>query len=179
MNALESRLNAAFEEMMSYRNAVGYATATYRSSIPPFISYCIRSHPDADLITRDMVDEWLGFYPYSNNGKAAFVSQLREFTKYLNFLGYADFIPDDDYTIKRTAFIPYLFTDKELSALFHNIDSYTGATRGKRYLPEVVLPVYTRLLYCCGLRPQEPPAILADDVDLETGDVYIRKVQEA
>ena len=91
------------------------------------------------------------------------------------FLGYADFIPDDDYTIKRTAFIPYLFTDKELSALFHNIDSYTGATRGKRYLPEVVLPVYTRLLYCCGLRPQEPPAILADDVDLETGDVYIRK----
>ena len=86
MNALESRMNAAFEEMMSYRTAVGYATATYRSSIPPFISYCIRSHPDADLITRDMVDEWLGFYPYSNNGKAAFVSQLREFTKYLNFL---------------------------------------------------------------------------------------------
>ena len=175
MNVLESRLNDAFEEMMSYRSAVGYATATYRSSVLPFISHCIRNYPDADLITRDMVDEWLGFYPYSNNGKAAFVSLLREFTKYLNFLGYADFIPDDEYTIKRTAFIPYLFTDKELSSLFYAIDSYTGATCGKRYLPEVVLPVYTRLLYCCGLRPQEPPDILADDVDLETGDVYIRQ----
>ena len=42
---------------------------------------------------------------------------------------------------------------------------------------QVVLPVYTRLLYCCGLRlrPQEPPAIRTRDVDLETGDVYIRQ----
>ena len=107
--------------------------------------------------------------------EGCFYLTAQEFTKYLNFLGYEDFIPDDDYTIKRTVFIPYLFTDKELSSLFFTIDSYTGATCGKRYLPEVVLPVYTRLLYCCGLRPQEPPAILADDVDLETGDVYIRQ----
>ena len=46
---------------------------------------------------------------------------------------------------------------------------------GKRYQPEVVLPVYSRLLYCCGLRPQEPPAIRTEDVDLVTGDVYIRQ----
>lgn len=28
---------------------------------------------------------------------------------------------------------------------------------------------------CYGLRPQEPPAIRTGDVDLETGDVYIRQ----
>ena len=48
-------------------------------------------------------------------------------------------------------------------------------TCGKRYLPKIVLPVYSRLLYCCGLRPQEPPAIRTEDVNLITGDVYIRQ----
>ena len=107
--------------------------------------------------------------------KAAFLSLLREYTKYLNFLGYDDYIPDDDYVVKRIAFNPYLFTDDELSGLFKMIDSYVGKTCGKRYLPEIVLPVYSRLLYCCGLRPQEPPAIRTEDVNLITGDVYIRQ----
>lgn len=171
----KGRLNEAFGEMIKYRKSVGYATATYRSSVPPFINFCIENYPGSDHITSEMVDGWLAFYPYTNNSKAAFISLLREYTKYLNFLGYEDFIPDDDYVVKRTAFNPYLFTDDELSGLFNTIDSNTGKTCGKRYLPEVVLPVYTRLLYCCGLRPQEPPAIRTGDVDIETGDVYIRQ----
>ena len=169
------KLNDAFEEMMDYRRSVGYATATYRSSVPPFINFCIENHPEAVRITREMVNEWLNHYPYSTNSKAAFISLLREYTKYLNFLGHDDFIPDEDYAVKRIAFNPYLFTDTELSGLFNAIDLYTGKTCGKRYLPEAVLPVYSRMLYCCGLRPQEPPAIRTEDVDLETGDVYIRQ----
>lgn len=171
----KKRLNRAFEEMMEYRNAVGYATATYRSSVPPFIDFCVERYPEADLITSGMLDEWLAFYQYSNNSQAAFLSLLREYTKYLNFLGYSDFIPDDDYTVKRTAYTPYLFTDEELSQLFNTVDSYTGTTSGKRFLPELILPVYTRFLYCCGLRPQEVPSLLAEDIDLETGDIYIRQ----
>lgn len=169
------RLNNAFEEMMDYRKSVGYAVATYRSSVPPFINFCSERYGCADHITSTMVDEWLFFYPYSTNSRAAFISLLREYTKYLNFLGYDDFIPDEDYAVKRIAFQPYLFTDKELSWLFVTVDSYTGATCGKRYLPEVVLPVYSRMLFCCGMRPQEPPALRANDVNLETGDIYIRQ----
>lgn len=171
----KERLGDAFEEMMSYRKSVGYATATYLSSVPPFIAHCANRYPDAAYITSDMVDEWLAFYPYSNNSKAAFISLLREYTRYLNFLGYEDFIPDDDYVVKRTAYNPYLFTDDEMYSLFTTIGSYVGSTCGKRYLPEIVLPVYTRMLYCCGLRPQEPPAIRTEDLDLDTGDLYIRQ----
>ena len=122
-----------------------------------------------------MLDRWLSFYEYSINGQVTFISLIREYTKYRNFQGYPDFIPDDDYTIKRTPYNPYLFTDDELSGLFFTIDSYTGSTSGKRFMPEMILPVYSRLLYCCGLRPQEPPAIRCEDVDLVTGDVYIRQ----
>ena len=44
------RLADAFEQMLSYRKAVGYATATYRSSIPPFISFCAEKYPDAHVV---------------------------------------------------------------------------------------------------------------------------------
>ena len=168
-------LEGAFGQMMSYRTAVGYATGTYRSSVPPFLEFCEQHYPEAECISREMLDGWLSFYEYSNNSQAAFISLVREFARYRNFLGYPDFIPDEDYTIKRTVYNPYLFTDDELSGLFFTIDSYTGSTCGKRFMPEMVLPVYSRLLFCCGLRPQEPPAIKCEDVNLATGDVYIRQ----
>ena len=50
------RLEDAFEQMLSYRKAVGYATATYRSSIPPFISFCAEKYTDVHFITPEMVD---------------------------------------------------------------------------------------------------------------------------
>ena len=43
---LDKKLNDAFEEMMKYRQSIGYATATYRSSVPPFIAYCEAKRPD-------------------------------------------------------------------------------------------------------------------------------------
>lgn len=169
------RLESSFGQMIDYRTAVGYATATYKSSVLPFIAFCAEKYPTSTFITQGMLDEWLAYYPYSTNSRAAFISLVREFTKYLHFLGYDDYIPDDDYTIKRIAYNPFLFTDEELFTLFHAFDTYQGHTRGKRYLPEMVLPVYSRLLYCCGMRPQEPPSLRKQDVNLSTGDVYIRQ----
>lgn len=168
-------LENSFEQMMHFREAVGYATATYRSSVPPFISFCGDRYPEAVYITQEMVDAWLSVYPYSSNTKAVFISLIREYTKFLCFLGRDDFIPDDDYSTKRLPYHPFLFSDHELNTFFRSIDSYTGSTCRKRYLPEMVLPMYSRMLYCCGMRPQEPPAILRRDIDLNTGDVYIRQ----
>ncbi|MCC8103845.1 MAG: tyrosine-type recombinase/integrase [Clostridiales bacterium] len=162
----ESRLNDGFEQMMAYRASIGYATATYRSSVPPFINFCVLNYPGAKSITQDMVNQWLSHYPYSDNGRAVFLSLLREYTKFLCFLGHDDYIPDDDYTVIRTAYNPFLFTDSELFSLFDALDRYRGDTSGKRLLPEMVLPVYSRMLYCCGMRPQEPPALLKKDIDL-------------
>lgn len=88
----EDRLRGSFEQMISYREAIGYATATYRCSVPPFINFCVKQYPDAESITQEMVDGWLSSYPYSSNGRAVFVSLLREYTKYLHFLGCDDFI---------------------------------------------------------------------------------------
>lgn len=46
MSFLED-LNDGFEKLMQFREATGYATDTYRSSIPPFINYCGKNYPNA------------------------------------------------------------------------------------------------------------------------------------
>lgn len=172
---LQKQLKSSFDEMIAYRESVGYATDTYCSSIPPFLAYCTEHYPEEKIITQEMVDSWLSCRNYSHNSQAIFISLLREYTRFRNFLGFQDFIPDEEYSMKRLRYNPYLFSDDELTALFQTIDSYKGDTCGKRFMPEIILPVYSRFLFCCGMRPQEPPSLKCEDVDLENGDIYIRQ----
>lgn len=177
MLILEKILNIkeAFDEMMRLRASTGYATNTYRYTITEFINFCISKEGVNCVISKELIDQWLGQRKYSPNSRAVFISLLREFSKYLHFVGRNDYTPDDDYSTNRIRYNPYIFTDAELAALFYAIDTYKGKTCGKRLFPELILPVYSRLLYCCGMRPQEPPLLLCDDVNLNTGEIYIKK----
>ena len=174
MSFLED-LNDGFEKLMQFREATGYATDTYRSSIPPFINYCGKNYPNARYITQEMIDSWLESYAYSTNSKATFISLLRIYTKFLCFMNREDFIPDNDYSTRRIPYNPHVFQASELTVLFNRLDSYIPHTCGIQFNPQLILPVYSRLLYCSGMRPQEPPALRRKDVDIDTGDIYIRQ----
>lgn len=167
-------LTSDFQKMLDYRKAVGYATDTYKSMIMKFIEYCGNNYSDAASITQEMVDRWLEKYEYSTNNQAVFIACLRQYTKFISFLGKNAFIPDDDYSIKRISYEPYVFTDEELKNLFHAFDSYTASTNNKKFKPEIVVPPLFRMMYCCGMRPSEPLNLLYEDVNLDTGDIYIR-----
>ena len=173
---LGDRLRSSLERMLEWRTSVGYANDTYRYTLSHFLDYLDERWPDEPLLTAEMVDGWLAHHRYASAGsQGSFVSCLREFARFLRFEGSGDFLPGPEYSPGREAYQPYLFTDAELLALFDALDSVVGRTCGKRHAPEMVVPVWSRLLYCCGMRPQEPPSLLRADVDLETGDVYIRQ----
>jgi integrase len=38
---------------------------------------------------------------------------------------------------------------------------------------EYIVPVLFRMMYCCGMRPFEPPSLLIEDVNLQSGEIYI------
>jgi len=159
-----------FRKMLNFRNSVGYATATYISSVTPFIEYCGTHYPEADCLAKEMVDGWLRYYPYkTDNTRSAFVSLLRQYAKFINALGKKGFIPDEDYTIPRQPYVPYVFTDGELLTLFDAIDSIPRC-RVKKFRRDLVLPAMFRMMYCCGMRPSEPLHLRSKDVDLVTGD---------
>ena len=168
-----------FHQMLDYRKSVGFATATYECSIPPFIEYSAENHPDAQFITKNMVDEWLEHYDFQTNStQAVFIAMLRRFTSFSNAQGGNAFIPDEDYSVKREQYQPYIFNDTEMVALFNAIDSfqpYPG--NGLKYKPEIILPVLFRMMYCCGMRPAEPLHLRNEDVDTSNGDIYIRETK--
>lgn len=74
------------------------------------------------------------------------------------------------FTAGGTVFIPYLFGDDELAALFHEIDCYQYPRDPFR--PHL-LRTYFRMTYTCGLRPNEGRHLKRNEVDLNSGEVRI------
>ena len=68
-------------------------------------------------------------------------------------------------------FLPHMFTPEELRALFAAIDKVKPSLRHP-YLP-IILPTMFRLIYSCGLRPNEGRELLRDNIDFETGAIRI------
>ncbi len=168
-----------FKQMLEYRESAGFATATYKSSIPPFISYSATNYPDALHITKHMVDEWLEHYDFkTNNTQASFIGMLRKFSSFINAQGGNAYVPDEDYSVKREQYHPYIFNDDALAAFFNAIDIYRPYYGyRKKFKADLILPVLFRMMYCCGMRPAEPLHLRDEDVDLSNGDIYIRKTK--
>ena len=173
MNFFEELTND-FRTMLDIRRSLGYATATDESTLPPFIDYCGKNYPDAESITKGMVDGWLIHHPYAcARTQAVFISLLRHYTKFIRSLGKDAFIPDEEYTVRYERYRPYIFNDEELSGLFQAIDNIPP----NRKVPGIamIVPVLFRMMYCCGMRPSEPLRLRMEDVNLKNGDIYIRK----
>lgn len=168
-----------FNQMLEYRKSVGFATTTYKYSIPPFIEYSASNYPDASCITKYMVDEWLEYHDFhTNSTQAIFISMLRMFTGFINAQGGVAYIPDEDYSVKREQYYPCIFNDAELATLFNAIDAYQPYYAYRRkFKADVILPVLFRMMYCCGMRPAEPLNLRWDDVNLSNGDIYIRETK--
>ena len=166
-----------FQKMLDFRTSVGYATATYVSSVTPFIHFCGENYPEANCITQQMLDDWITHYSYKKKGtQAAFICLIRQYTKFIKSLGKEAFIPDSDYTVRRERYLPYVFTDEELTGFFDSADKIP--TRNKKFQREIILPVLFRMMYCCGMRPSEPLRLRCEDVDLKTGSIYIRQTKK-
>lgn len=92
------------------------------------------------------------------------MAPIREFGKYLHFLGYADaYVVTNKVCRKQTRTIPHFFTDDEIIRFFNACDTL---------VPRKENPV---LLYCCGVRTSEARLLLRKNVNLQSG--YIDVIQ--
>lgn len=159
--------------MLRYRESVGFATEADHYTLRPFIEFCCVKYPGELCIKKDMLDEWLVKKNYpSAKSQANFIGLVRHYSTYVNAFGKEAYVPDDDYTLHEQRYVPCIVDDNELIAFFDAIDRIPPDNTTSR---ELILPVYYRFLFCCGMRPGEPLRLRMDDVNLETGDIYIRK----
>ncbi|MCK5847873.1 MAG: tyrosine-type recombinase/integrase, partial [Caldisericia bacterium] len=96
---------------------------------------------------------------------------LRGFAKYLKTIGKEAYIIPDGFVGKREQFLPYLYTKDQLKTFFVAADMLPPHKLSP--MREYVIPVLFRILYCCGLRPQEVRHLRVTDVDLTNGTLCI------
>ena len=159
------------ESMIALKCALGYSENTYLEKAKSFDRRCFEVYPGQQELTQAIVLNWLkpepGKSPQTIHGKAAFVRALG---KYQKSIGKAAYILPDRFTAGGAVFIPYLFGDDELAALFHEIDCYQYPRDPFR--PHL-LRTYFRMTYTCGLRPNEGRHLKRNEVDLNSGEVRI------
>ena len=165
-----SRFGPDLENMICLKVSLGGAESTYLDRAQNFDRFCWSHYPDADCLTEPLALSWIKDAGTATNVILSRLAFERGFAAYLNSIGKPAYALPDRFASGRSIFVPYIFTDSELSALFREIDAYQYPKEPFRPL---LLSTYFRLTYTCGLRPNEGRTLKKQDVDLHTGEVRI------
>lgn len=170
-----SWLAPQMENMIAYKQALGYSENTYRPHCKNLDRYCLKHFPEADFLTKELVLGWMerrpGEAPATLHGRAGFI---RGFGRYLASVGEEAYILPGKFVGGKSTFIPYIFTDDELAALFHEIDK---AESSRDALQPLLLSTVFRLIYTCGLRPNEGRCLPRSHINLKTGEILIAETK--
>jgi len=163
------------DAMLDYRTARGYKRETYLRGLLKFDKFCVEHFPETTELTREVVHAWVDGATVTPRGLTGAAATIRQFGKYLNAIDEEAYILPDKFAPSRTAFVPYNFTDDELSILFMEIDRLPPYST-EPFLHEIV-PVLFRLIYTCGLRPNEGRELLTENIDLVSGEITVKKTK--
>ena len=168
MSEFISALAPHIQSMLDYREALGYSRKTHESRLRSLDRFCEANYSDSDTLTQDIVSEWLA---EQHSGVAGKASTARLLGEYLVAIGKESYVLYHKYMSYRVNASAYVFTDNELAALFESVDNIK-ATNDEPFLPDIA-PVLFRLIYTCGLRPNEGRELKCENINLKTGEVLI------
>ena len=166
------------DSLLEFRRAQGFSGEKYGLYLRSFVSYCSREFPGSREVSSAAVNGWLdeeagkGF-PGAMPEKA---TVMRTLGKYILAFGGSAYVLPYERHGTRVRYTPHVFSDEELAALFDEIDKATAA-RPCQQAVKGAYSVLFRLIYTCGLRPQEGRLARAQDLDLAAGTLFIREAK--
>jgi integrase len=159
------------EDFIQYKEALGYSSTSYQK-LAFFDRFCLNTFPEEKSLTQQLVMQWARLRPNeTTNGVKKRMIVIREFGKYLNAIGLEAYVLPSEMIGPFKPFFPYIFSDEDLTAFFAAADNMPPHKLSP--YRQYGVPVLFRLLYCCGLRPQEVRLIRCTEINLETGSIYI------
>lgn len=167
-----SAFSSYISGLITVKRASGYSYDTAEFYLKKFDRYCAE-RTDSNVLSRDLVLEWAkakdGEEPGTHRGR---LSVVRELGKHMQALGARDaFVLPSALHRKIERYVPHFFTQEELTAFFQACDNLKP--RGSAPARHLVLPVFFRLLYCCGMRTCEARRLRVEEVDLSGGTITI------
>ena len=171
-DAFQSAFAGHLEDFIEHKRAIGYRYTVGAGVLKRFDRFCIRDHDSEEVLSKELVTRWAQRRPGESIGTLGIrVCVIRQFARYLHTLGHDAYVIPSRILPRYQQYVPYIFTEKELTAFFSQVDACRyWAQNPVRHL---VIPLLFRLLYCCGLRVSEASNLKVNHVDLPTGVLTI------
>lgn len=164
------RVREAVAEYLRVRRALGYKLADHEWMLADFAAYLERA--GAETITSELALAWAARTKGTESWKAARLSVVRGFARYLATIDPATEIPPTGVLIcrKRHA-IPYLYSQQQIGRLLAAAAALGPPVRGATY------STLLGLLTVSGMRISEALNLDRDDVELSTGLLTVRNTK--
>lgn len=130
-----------------------------------FDKFLVRNDYNLDYISKELIDKWATqLNTEKKNTRNDRVNKVNGFCKYLNSIGVNAYISHS--RLSSETITPYILSMNEIITLFNVIDKESTNKDFVKHYP-IMLPVFYRLLYTCGLRNNEACCLKVVDVDFE------------
>ena len=139
--------------MIEQKRAMGYTYGVQEISLLKFDAMLTAEFPEAETITKEITERWEKRKPHEKTDTVRNrMVPVAHLAQYMNLLGHPAYVFPTNSLGKDKKYIPYIFTDNELSRFFHAVDTichYSSEVPYRQY----VMPAMFRTIYCCELRP--------------------------
>lgn len=137
-------------------------------------SQLVNERDEASIgISKELSDAWCMKRPNESDGTwNVRVSSISLFARFLCDAGFPSYIPEVPKRPK--SFVPYIFSRKEMVAIFKTCDNLKPTKRRNGTACEI-MPTLIRLLYGTGMRLGEALNLKEKDVDLEHSRITVRE----
>jgi integrase/recombinase XerD len=171
----EITLASAIAGLIAEKRATGYKYMSEERVLARFEAFSASEFPGLETVTRACVEAWIT----ATRGRAVkpatvinLISPVRELARWLGRRGVEAYVLPGGVLPKPAPYVPYIYTDRELAALFEQADRCCYCSEVP--FRHLVMPVLFRTIYACGLRCSEARLLRVEDVDVESGVLQIR-----
>ncbi|AQS59611.1 tyrosine-type recombinase/integrase [Desulforamulus ferrireducens] len=160
------------QDFVQLKKAIGYKYDTEARHLKRFDEFTIDKYPSADRLSKEIVLDWGKKRSYeAQANQCSRASIIRQFGKYMDSLGLDAYIIPKGYYPTEEQYIPHIYTPDELKRFFAETDKCHYCIEcPDRHL---IMPVFFRMIYSCGLRVSEARLLKVGDVDLDNGILII------
>ena len=150
------------KSMLELLATLGRSYKTLSFNLQSFDRFVCGNYPEANKLTQELAQKWCA-EGASATGSGYKMHVMRDFGKYLVSIGIDAFVFPASWIPAHKADLPHLFSDTELQQFFSAADAVPPHFNSPMW--EYVIPVVFRIIFACGLRPQEARLLKRADVD--------------
>jgi integrase/recombinase XerD len=161
------------ENHVKLKRAVGCKYRSQAANLLQFSKYTAEKYPNSKALTKEIVLDWCSKKSHETQAnQCTRVSVIRQLSLYMNNLGMDAYILPKGYYPAGKQYVPYIFTIDEIKSFFRETEKCKYVSEcPQRHL---IMPVFFRMIYSCGLRSSEARLLKLEDVDLDIGVLTIQ-----